>query len=218
MRYTTSSYLSDSFWLVDFFLSLWKKVKPKIYKYLSRAIDFEYDLYIERVYGNLFTGFLIIYLGLIACFALTKYTERLNGVRISTITTNSISPVITPGSIVISAPHQKYSKNDLVTYKEVNVKTGFVTGKAITHRIIDEVNFEDGSFFVTKGDSNSQPDPGRGTKSDILGKVVLIIPFLGYFDAAIKSFPGFLIFIAIPAIYLIKHELVYLKEANRKRS
>ncbi|OGM23647.1 signal peptidase I [Candidatus Woesebacteria bacterium RIFCSPHIGHO2_01_FULL_39_17] len=201
---------------MDTFFSFWNKLKPKIKKIIIRAIDFEYDFYIERVFENLIPAFFIVYLGIIAVFTLTKYSEKASGVRISSITTNSMSPGIDPGSIVVSLPSLSYSKEDIITYKEVNPKTSLVSGKAVTHRIIDKVNEKDASYFITKGDANSQPDPVRVKRSEILGKVVLIIPFMGYFDVALKTLPGFLIFIAAPSIYLIKNEVDYLKEVNRK--
>src|SRR3990167_11195245 len=99
MRYSTYEYLRDSYGFMDTFFSFWNKLKPKIKKIIIRAIDFEYDFYIERVFENLIPAFFIVYLGIIAVFTLTKYSEKASGVRISSITTNSMSPGIDPGSI-----------------------------------------------------------------------------------------------------------------------
>ena len=213
MQYRTADYLRDSYWIIDTLITFWEFLKPRLKKFLDKVIDFEYDKYIFRIAENLPYALIIVFLGIFATLTLAKYTERQNGVRVSTITTNSMYPAIAPGSIIISAPEESYAKGDIITYKEINRKTDLETGKAITHRIISEN--KDEKIFVTKGDANEQPDPGNIKNEQILGKVYFTIPYIGYFDLIVKTLPGFIIFIFIPAIILIRNELNFLKEEKR---
>ena len=212
MQYRTIDYLRDSYWYIDIPISLLEKAKPRLKKLSDSIIEFEYDIYIFRIAENLPYALVILFLGLFAVLTLAKYTEKQNGIRVTTITTNSMYPAIAPGSIIISTPTSIYSKGDIITYKEVNPKTGVETGRAITHRIISEGELEKDTVYVAQGDANKQPDPGNIKKEQIFGKVFMIVPYLGYFDIVVKTLPGFIIFIVIPAILLIRNELNFLKE------
>ena len=215
MQYRTVDYLRDSYWFIEMPINLWGFLKPRLKKFLDKAIDFEYDKYIFRIAENLPYALVILFLGLFAVLTLAKYSEKQNGIRVTTITTNSMYPAIAPGSIIISTPTSIYSKGDIITYKEINPKTGVETGRAITHRIISEGESDKDVIYVTQGDANKQPDPGNIKKEQIFGKVFMIVPFLGYFDIVVKTLPGFTIFIVIPALLLIRNELNFLKEEKR---
>jgi len=75
------------------------------------------------------------------------------------------------------------SRGDLLVVSKSNYKVGDVViyGRSdvqytIVHRIVAE---KDGGFLI-KGDNNAVPDPGVVRKEQILGKVNVAVPILGY--------------------------------------
>ncbi|KKQ43130.1 MAG: Signal peptidase I [Microgenomates group bacterium GW2011_GWC1_37_8] len=212
VKYTTIDYLRDSYGVFDSFYMIFQKLSQKFKKLSANILEIEYDTYIFKIFENLPNALAILFLGFFAVFTLFKFTEKGSGFRVSTITTNSMRPSIQPGSVIISLPQKYYKNGDIVSYKELNSSTQFPTGRAVTHRIVDDNKINEKTVFVTKGDSNDYPDPGVIENKNIFGKVVLIIPNLGYFDVIVRTIPGFLLFIAIPAFIVIKNEYKYLRK------
>ncbi len=218
MTYTTLDYLRDSYWFIDTLLTFGHKAKGALKKFFTKVIEFEYDEYVFRIAENLPYAVVIIFLGLFAILTLAKYSEAKNGIQVGTITTNSMYPAITPGSIIISSQSYNYSKGDIVTYKEVNPKTSVETGRKVTHRIISVQKLDNEEVFVTQGDSNKQPDPVEIKNYQILGEVFMIIPYIGYFYLIVKTLPGFVIFILAPSLLLIKNEVAYIRSLRKSQS
>lgn len=214
MKYTTSDYLKDSFWLFSFLANFWPKYKHRILRFFERVIEIDYHIYIARIIENVPYAFLIVYLGLIGIFTLAKYTERSNGVRVATITTNSMNPSITSGTLIVSKPNKIYKVTDIIAYKEINPSTKTETGRIITHRIVEVKS--DG--FVTKGDANEFPDPGEVKREQVLGSVFLVVPNLGFLDIIVRTIPGFLIFVALPTFIIVRSELKFLRETRGSKN
>jgi signal peptidase len=61
--------------------------------------------------------------------------------------------------------------------------------------------------YITKGDANNAPDQKVVLKKEILGKVLLDIPYLGYAVDFIKKPLGFALIILIPAGIIISDEI-----------
>jgi signal peptidase len=73
------------------------------------------------------------------------------------------------------------------------------------------------TLFTTEGDANGTPDGTQITSSDILGKVVIKIPFLGYVVAFTRTVPGLIILVVIPAVIIIYEEINKIKVEVKKR-
>jgi signal peptidase I len=163
----------------------------------------------------LFYTFLILYMGYFALSVILLQTEKSNGIRAVSLMTGSMDPTIIPGALVVTKPFQEYVLGDIVSYKVVDAVTGTEFNKTLTHRII-EVRDKEAGVFVTKGDANEIPDTQYVLNDYILGKVVLNIPYAGLFLWAIKTLPGFIFLIGLPALLLIRNEVKYLLLEIRK--
>ena len=212
MSYTTSDFLSDAGFIAKLAFNLTKKISRKLKPLLNKLIEIEYDSYLIRILDNLPYGALIIYLGFLSVFTLFRITEQQNGFRVIPIATNSMAPTIAPGSLVITQKTNFYKKGDIVTFVELSPTTKEETGRTLTHRIIDNNSIK--NSFITKGDSNPNPDPVPVSQENILGKVSHVIAFMGYFDLAIRTIPGFIIFVLMPCLILIKSEMSYIKSTS----
>lgn len=95
---------------------------------------------------------------------------KIIGFRNYTVLSGSMEPTIQPGDVVFIKHKNKSTieLNDIVTFREDN--------KIITHRVIDDCE----KGFITKGDNNNVADSTILEPENILGKVVLTVPKIGY--------------------------------------
>lgn len=131
----------------------------------------------------------------------------LGGYKSFLIQSGSMEPSIMTGDIIIIHQAGQYEKNDVITFQNEE-------SRIITHRIIEINNKSEGMSFVTKGDANRSEDEGVVSASHILGKVIYVIPKLGFLVAFSKSLPGLIILIAIPALALIIGEVIKIAQKN----
>ncbi|MFA6106618.1 MAG: signal peptidase I [Patescibacteria group bacterium] len=126
--------------------------------------------------------------------------------KVMVVQSGSMEPAIHTGSIVVAKPIAEYKKGDVITFGKTGVKD------TVTHRI-DEIKEVNGvKSYVTKGDANNAPDLGETAQSEIIGKVLFSVPYLGYaVDTAKKPF-GFMLIIIVPAVIIIYDELRKIKD------
>jgi len=138
--------------------------------------------------------------------------EAPGGYRMFVVMSGSMKPKIGVGSVVLVGKKQNYKTNDIITFlknpsdKLNDVKT------TITHRITEIHNDTGQTTFVTKGDANEASDPEMVTKGQVLGKVILSIPYAGRAIAFTKTQTGFILLIVIPAVILIYNETLNIKK------
>jgi len=115
-----------------------------------------------------------------------------------------MEPTIKTGSLVITKhiTPNTLQKNDIITFIPPIKKREFVT-----HRIVNKTQKEKLTIFNTKGDNNKNEDMWTLADGGIVGKVILTIPYLGYVLTFAQSKLGILLFILIPAIYIIVEEV-----------
>ncbi len=157
---------------------------------------------------------IILYIIVIVCvFFLisTKFTFP-GGFKTLVVRSGSMEPAIKLGSLVLIKQEQQYRVGDVITYVISNGK------ESITHRIT-EVKSENGkNSYITKGDANKGTDSGQVSESEIIGKVNYHLKYIGYLLEFIKTLPGLIILIIIPAIIIIIGEINNIrKEIRRKR-
>ena len=101
------------------------------------------------------------------------------------IATSSMEPSLKLGSAVIAIKINKMSglkTGDIIVYKTPQIPN------LITHRIINIYSFHNKNLFITKGDNNTFEDPYPIIESEIIGKVILVIPYLGLITRTISSY------------------------------
>lgn len=118
-----------------------------------------------------------------------------------TVMSGSMAPTIKMGSIVVIKPSEDYKIGDIITFQK-----GRNQKIPTTHRIIEAEVIGGRTFFTTKGDANSSPDPQKVAKQEILGKVLFSLPYFGYLVDFLRKPIGFLIAILLPAFIIIIDE------------
>jgi signal peptidase len=136
-----------------------------------------------------------------------------NGPKVKIVSSGSMEPAIRTGSLVIIVPQSSYGVGDVITFGKDTVRE-----KPTTHRIQD-MRIESGAMiFRTKGDANEDPDGREIRQSDIIGKVFLSVPYLGYIIDFAKQPLGFFLLVIIPAGAIIIDEIrKIVKEIRGKR-
>ena len=220
MRYSTTSYFQDiiftHFKKINYekIVSIFHEIADRLFTFFE--VDFRSN--INRVLPNLPHGFVIVFLGFLFSLMLLYHTEQNSGIRVINLRTSSMEPSIASASIVVTYPKTKYGVGDIVTYRETSLRTGIEYSRTLTHRIVDQIDENDKRYFITKGDSNNYPDPGMIEKSQILGKVVMIVPYLGYLGIFIKTVPGFFLLVALPSFLVVVNEIKFIKSIIVERS
>jgi len=123
---------------------------------------------------------------------------RLFGLTPYTVLTGSMEPEYHVGSIIYlsKVTPENMKVGDPVTYD--------THGITVTHRIIEVKNDpEYGILYRTQGDANNTADGGYISPSQIRGKPVFTIPFLGYVANFVQNPPGIYLSIGGCIILLI---------------
>jgi len=118
------------------------------------------------------------------------------------VTSGSMAPAIRQGSVVVILRIAEYRINDVITFfEEENLQ------RKITHRISGKV----GNLYTTRGDANPSSDLKKISQNQVLGKVVLAVPYLGYFFNLARSPIGIIILLSIPFLVVIFSEVRKIK-------
>ena len=181
------------------------------------------------VYGTLKTIFFIILILYVVfiCVQRLSGNNSVFGFRLFTVATGSMKGV--------------YNVNDVIAVKDFDNKKlkvgddiafvgnrGGLENKLVTQRIIKIEDESNGRIFTTKGVKNSVEDPSI-TESQILGKVVGVVPVVTQINHVVKSQLGFFCLIFWPLVLVIVLEILQtitdiklenneLQEINKKET
>ena len=152
---------------------------------------------------NVILGIFIL-IGIIVLFSLIPFKGNY---KIYSVMSGSMVPAIKTGAMVFVKPADNYQKNDIITFKSGARKLDITT-----HRIIEIEKKDQNTTYITKGDANEETDYDRIDSDKIIGKVVSKINYLGYILGYIKTLPGLILIIIIPATIIIYEEFKKVRE------
>lgn len=144
---------------------------------------------------NIITSILVAILVIIAT---SLAFAKVLGAGAYTVLSGSMEPVYHVGSLI-------YVKNvDVEDLKAGDPITFAMSEELVaTHRIVDVIETEDGTAFVTKGDANDTNDANPVNYRNVIGKPVFSVPYLGYAISFVRRPPGLFIAVAAVAIILL---------------
>ena len=138
----------------------------------------------------------------IALLLLTSLVPIPGNFKVKVVKSGSMEPLIPTGGIVVIRPEITYEVGDVITFGK-DTKTQIPT----THRIVATDGEGHLRTFATKGDANEEADPVSTRFSDISGKVVFSLPYLGYILDFAKKPLGFALLVGVPALMIIVDEI-----------
>lgn len=134
------------------------------------------------------------------------------------VLSGSMLPTIDIKDIVVTKkiPAEELEVGDIITFIAPDSRFG---GISITHRIIDKY-YDDslGSYsYRTQGDNNNVADSTLVPNANILGKVILKIPKLGYLQDILATKGGLIFVVLIPSLVILSYDIMkILKKIGMK--
>lgn len=125
--------------------------------------------------------------------------------RVFVVQSGSMEPALLTGSVILINPESIYHTGDIVTWQPAN------GGTPITHRIVKEISDSETARYQTKGDANESEDAVI-SRSQIVGKVVFHVPYLGYPVSFAKRPIGFILLILFPSLLIVFDEILNLRQ------
>ncbi len=130
------------------------------------------------------------------------------GWRVNAVLSGSMEPSLQVGSLVVSRPVDPETVliGDIITFR-LNQRD--VT--LVTHRV-NGIGHSSPLYFETRGDANKSPDPFTVPARNVVGKIVLHLPYAGYATEFLKTPFGFVLGLLVPALIVI---VMYLRNIWR---
>ena len=155
----------------------------------------------------------IAFIGVVALLLVVSAFPITGNYKLMIVQSESMTPAIKMGSIVVIKPAQDYEIGDVISFGETSR-----IESPITHRIYDIKITEGIVSYITKGDANNAPDQREVLEREIIGKVLLSIPYIGYAVDFAKRPLGFALIIIVPAAIIIFDEVKkILKEIKKSK-
>jgi signal peptidase I len=173
---------------------------------------------VDKIFQNkifqFITGFIrVIFTIIIVMYLLFILAQRVTGnksifgYRLFTVATGSMAGV--------------YEINDVIAVKDWDAHTlkvgddiayqgarGGLEGMLITHRIIRIENAENGDLIIVTQGVNAPAEDPSITESQVLGKVVGVVPVISLLNHIVKSQVGFFLLIFCPLVLIIVLEVL----------
>jgi signal peptidase I len=121
----------------------------------------------KSLMGTLFKGSVIIVWSVGALYVVSLLTLRLVGYETTIVMSDSMSPLLRTGDVVLLQERGEYRVGDIVQFRRGNV--------FYLHRIISKTK----SGYRTQGDANPIPDRQRVVQSEIQGLAIGVLRNLG---------------------------------------
>ena len=135
------------------------------------------------------------------------------------VLTGSMLPDIQVRDVVVTkrVDPSELEEGDIITFISSDSRFSGVT---VTHRIIEVyTDPATGEYtFKTKGDNNNVEDSALVYDYNILGKVILKIPKLGYLQEFLATRGGWIIVILIPCLAVVSYDIVKIFKAVGKKT
>ena len=123
------------------------------------------------------------------------------------VLSGSMETEIYPGDIAVAKEDASFNKGDIIAFKEDNI--------VITHRIVEVINENGTTKYITKGDNNNTEDRGFVLPEQVEGVFKFRIPRLGNFAMFIQTPTGIITCLSIPLIALIVIQIIESKRDKK---
>jgi len=151
---------------------------------------------VKRLASYALTGFLIS----VCVFAIAEYATGTQPFYVVDDNPSSMSPTLNYGDVAViyRTSFASLGVGSIIAFHDPRGNPG-----AIVHRVVSVVECRGTKCLVTKGDNNvTNPttDPWNVTEDDYIGRVVLVVPHLGYISPALWGFNGMFALLPISTV------------------
>lgn len=154
---------------------------------------------VRLILGSILVVVLFITLIVTLVSRISGKTPEMFGISLLRISSNSMEPELMVGDIILikDTDIMQIKEGDIISYRG---EKGSYAGKVITHKVIDEPRFSeaDGVYYLTTAGirEGAHADP-EIEQTQVLGKLVCVVPLLGWLYNFFTTWYGFLIFVLI---------------------
>lgn len=166
------------------------------------------------------TAFLIVAFPIVVFTLFTSKSPVLLGIKSFVVLTGSMEPTVPTGSIIYSIKDAGLRVGDVIAFKSGEVivthrivKVQDQAGQRVLGLVAPMSNQSDSSkvFYQTKGDANKVADSKLVESSQVVGKVLFLIPFVGRVVIFLKTPVGFVLLFVLPTLAYVFFELWNIK-------
>lgn len=111
--------------------------------------------------------------------------KNINLPKLYLVQSGSMAPAVGVGSVVIVSQDATYVNGDIVSFDTQGTGKNIITHRIAYKEFPNGINGE--PQYATKGDANEDFDTTKITNKNIIGKVRLTIPYMGYLAQPPKS-------------------------------
>lgn len=134
------------------------------------------------------------------------------------VASGSMIPTLNVGDLIVvqggfraSDILAAYGTGDIIVFHKPNN-----LDELIVHRAVEKFQVGDAWYIRTRGDNNNSPDPWQVSDSELVGKVVGTIPYIGHVPLFVHTPTGItLILILIMILILLEFVLPFSKEKKK---
>lgn len=121
------------------------------------------------------------------------------------VLSDSMAPAFSTGDVVIvrSVPAEQISVGDVITYHSPAAESV----DRISHRVVSVDRSSEETTFRTRGDMNDQRDEYAVAESNLIGRVWVAIPVVGYALRFARTSLGTVVLVVLPGVALVVTEL-----------
>ncbi|MFX0054400.1 MAG: signal peptidase I [Promethearchaeota archaeon] len=121
------------------------------------------------------------------------------------VTSDSMVPALQQGDLLVlqGRPAEEIHLSDIIVYQDEWFPDAPVVHRVVAIEIVGETY-----YFFTKGDANHANDPDNRTIDEIIGVVVLRIPYLGAVSMFLRTPTGLAVIALIFVAIIVLPELV----------
>ena len=179
------------------------KQKENLFRYLVSVISYAIFIFLMLIGGTL-----LLYIADIKIRAAKgDYSAPVFNAYV--VLSGSMLPTIKVKDIVVTKKiaEERLEVGDIITFISPDTRFG---GISVTHRIIDKIYDESQGIYIyrTKGDNNNVADSVPVPNTNILGKVILKIPKLGYIQDILSSKAGLIILVLLPCLAILSYDIM----------
>lgn len=196
------SSFNDIFGVKHYSVKVIKK-KENIFKFIISVLSYALFIWLMLIGGTL-----LLYIADIKIRAYKgDYSAPVFNAYV--VLSGSMLPSIQIKDIVVTKKiaAEELEIGDIITFIAPDSRYG---GISITHRIIDKYYDESlGTYsYRTQGDNNNVADASLVPNNNVLGKVILKIPKLGYIQDLLSSKGGMIIVVLIPCLVILSYDIM----------
>ncbi|MGY5852328.1 MAG: signal peptidase I [Candidatus Thorarchaeota archaeon] len=135
------------------------------------------------------------------------------GTPLVVVTSESMLPTLEVGDLLVlqGRAESQIHVGDIIVFND----TDWTTTNPVVHRVISIEEIDGVTHFITKGDNNHGTDPGFRTMDEIVGVMILRIPYIGSISMFLKT-PAGLATIAIIFLLIIILPEIICKDKSEK--